>query len=280
MKTRIIQLFGIVIILGIGIIHFLMAPVEYEEARYVGVLFGANFLASVIAALGILRGKTWGWALGLLIAAGSLTGYVLSRTVGMPGMEVEEWFGLYDLLAMALEVAFILIVSFRPRKLFSSSVEQPSRPAWYRYGLPVTVLFTMVLLIVPAYAWSATQAGTDNHPMVTVHELDRLPKTSLQTLEEQYGVQVSLVAISAMDSIVDVRLKILDVEKANLLLEKHTSILVNNDTLIFSAHMHRHTLKPGKIFVIYYPNSQNLVRSGTPVSLVFGNMRIEPIAAQ
>ncbi|MBP1694062.1 MAG: hypothetical protein H6Q37_1945 [Chloroflexi bacterium] len=83
-----------------------------------------------------------------------------------------------------------------------------------------------------------------------------------------------------MDSIVDVRLKILDVEKANLLLEKHTSILVNNDTLIFSAHMHRHTLKPGKIFVIYYPNSQNLVRSGTPVSLVFGNMRIEPIAAQ
>jgi hypothetical protein len=279
MKTRIIQWFGIAAILGVGIIHFLMAPIEYEEARYIGILFGVNFLASLIAAFGILRGKFWGWALGLLIAVGSLSAYVVSRTLGMPGMELEAWFGLYDLLAMALEIAFILLASFRP---WESSIagDQPCRSGWTRYKLSVISAFIIVLMIVPPYLWSTTQAKSLDHSSMTVEELQRLPLASFKTLEDQYGVQVSLVAVTAMDSIVDVRLKILDVKKANQLLGNHTAILVNDAALIPSAHMHQHALRQGKIYVIYYPNSQNVVKIGTPVSLVIGNLQIEPVAAQ
>lgn len=106
-----------------------------------------------------------------------------------------------------------------------------------------------------------------------------IPPTSFKTLEEQYGVQVSQVAVSALNGIVDVRLKILDVEKANQLLENQIALLVG-DTLILSPNMHRHTLKQGLPYIVFYPNQQQLVHTGTPVSLVFGVIRSEPIAAR
>lgn len=109
MKYRVLQWLGIISILAVGIIHFLLAPDEYREAHYMGILFGANFLAALIAAVGILRGATWAWVLGLLIATGSIIGYMLSRTTGMPGMEVEDWLTPSGLVAMAVEDIFILL---------------------------------------------------------------------------------------------------------------------------------------------------------------------------
>jgi hypothetical protein len=77
-----------------------------------------------------------------------------------------------------------------------------------------------------------------------------------------------------------VRLKILDVDRANQLFKNHGALLVG-DTLILPPHMHgRHTLKQGKPYIVFYPNQQHLVQTGTPVSLVFGDMHSEPIAAQ
>lgn len=116
MRNRLYKWFCIASIVVIGIIHFLLAPAEYEEAHYIGFLFGANSLAAIIAAIGILRGNNWGWALGLLTVAGSLAAYIWSRTVGMPGMEVEEWFTPSGVLAMVLEGVFILLFLLQPWK--------------------------------------------------------------------------------------------------------------------------------------------------------------------
>lgn len=102
---------------------------------------------------------------------------------------------------------------------------------------------------------------------------------SLKEFEEQYGMQVSLVGVSALDSIVDVRIMVLDTEKADHLLEAHTALLVG-DTLILPPHMHRHTLKQGLPYIVFYPNPQNIVKSGTSVSLVFDDIRLEPIITQ
>ncbi len=63
MKHRLYQWFGIASIVVIGIIHIYLAPTEYEEAHTIGILFGANFLAAIIAAIGIHRANSWGWAL-------------------------------------------------------------------------------------------------------------------------------------------------------------------------------------------------------------------------
>ena len=91
MKFRILQWVGLTLILQTGLVHLYLAPESFTEAVYEGLLFVANAIGAVVAAYGIYRGKVWGWNLGILIAAGSIVAYIISRTVGLPGMEIEEW---------------------------------------------------------------------------------------------------------------------------------------------------------------------------------------------
>ena len=109
---------GISLIVIVGLIHLINSPGDLEEGSYTGVLYLANFFGALAAAVGIYRGKRWGWALGLLVAAGAFAGYVVSRTVGLPGLPVEEeWLeplGVLSLLVEALFVGLYLTVFVRP----------------------------------------------------------------------------------------------------------------------------------------------------------------------
>ena len=99
---------GVIVILGIGLIHVVLAAGEFAEAAYLCLMFVACGAASVVAAFGIYRGaRLWGWGLGLLLAVGAFVGYILSRTVGLPGMEVEEWLLPAGILSLVLEMIFI-----------------------------------------------------------------------------------------------------------------------------------------------------------------------------
>jgi len=110
MKAKNLELFGIVLITIIGVIHLILMRGEYDEAHYMGMLFIVNFVGAIVAAVGIYRGSLWGWILGLLVAGGSLVGYILSRTVGMPGMEIESWLDPYGMVSILLEVIFIVLL--------------------------------------------------------------------------------------------------------------------------------------------------------------------------
>jgi hypothetical protein len=101
---------GIALILVTGAIHFVDAPSSFGDAAYKGLLFLANGSAAVVAAVGIHRGaRTWGWGLGVLIAGGALVGYVISRTVGLPGLAPDVWLEPLGILALIVEAAFILL---------------------------------------------------------------------------------------------------------------------------------------------------------------------------
>ena len=97
-----------------GLIHVIAAPDSFHEAAYKGWLFCANGLGASVAAYGIYRGRRrWGWNFGLLIAVGSLIGYVASRTVGLLHIPAEpdawlEPFGVASLLAEGLCVAVFM----------------------------------------------------------------------------------------------------------------------------------------------------------------------------
>ncbi len=110
---RILSWFGIVLILMTGLIHVIDAPDALSEAAYKGWLFYANGAVVLIAAYGIYRKYSWGWNLGFLIAAGSLIGYVASRTVGLPQIPAEpdawlEPLGVASLVAEGLFVAVFI----------------------------------------------------------------------------------------------------------------------------------------------------------------------------
>src|SRR5215217_33172 len=114
-----LALAGAALIAAGGLIHLLEAPEELEEISYLGLLFLANFGAAVVAAIRIYRNDRWGWGLGALVAGGAFAGYVISRTIGLPRLPVEEWLeplGVLSLLVEGLFVELGLAIVTRPAK--------------------------------------------------------------------------------------------------------------------------------------------------------------------
>jgi uncharacterized membrane protein YfcA len=121
---------GISLIVVVGLIHLINSPGDLEEGSYTGVLYLANFFGALAAAVGIYRGKRWGWHLGLLVAGGAFAGYVISRTVGLPGLPVEtEWLEPLGALALLVEGLFVgvyLAILARPKEETSVVETSPS----------------------------------------------------------------------------------------------------------------------------------------------------------
>ena len=92
-----------------GVLHLVLAPEYLEEQAYVGVLFVLGGLAAIALAVRLwLADDAPSWALGGLIAAGMAVGFVLSRTIGLPGFHEGEW-ELSGVISMALEAGFVAI---------------------------------------------------------------------------------------------------------------------------------------------------------------------------
>ena len=111
---------GLVLVLATGLIHGVEGPAHYHEAAYQGRLFFLNAAGALVAVRGIYRGeKLWGWTLGVLISAGALTLYIVSHTIGLPGLEIDdEWFeplGVASLLVEGLYVLVYASVMTRPQ---------------------------------------------------------------------------------------------------------------------------------------------------------------------
>jgi hypothetical protein len=107
-------------------------------------------------------------------------------------------------------------------------------------------------------------------------------------LEAQYGVRVTLIAVTAQGGIVDFRYKVSDPAKAAPLLHDpaNTPVLtaVDSGLTLSGTQMSRHHrqkgMKRGAVPFTFYPNVRGAVKSGTPVSVAFGKIKVEPIVAQ
>jgi len=102
---------GILLVLATGLMHGVEGPAHYHEAAYEGLLFFLNAAGALVAARGISRGATlWGWTLGALLSAGALMLYIVSRTIGLPGLEVdEEWFEPLGVASLLVEGLYVLV---------------------------------------------------------------------------------------------------------------------------------------------------------------------------
>ena len=436
MKNRNLHWLAVILILATGILHYATAAEEYSEARYMGMLFLANFWGSLVSAFGIARRKLgWGWILGVIIAAGSIVGYIQSRTVGMPGMEVEEWYDPIGIPALIVEGLFLIIfVIARPWS--ASSIQQGDPSSRNRSGEPwayltamglvaaigclhlvksaqvyqaakdvcgvtfanlgtlfqsqlgVTALtvggvfgvvfvlslftvygiwrekfwtgwvlgiFIVILSLFGTYqgggdgvtgfginGWSdpvspallmeavflivfflskpwigfldgASLAlqGSNRQPallatMMSVvvlvgifsyqlgarnnaHVEHPLPETviSNDTLEQEYGIHLTLVGVTAAGGMVDVRYRVVDPLKAAQLVDEEEGGIMpmvyvgNGEVMLMSdMHMREQKLVAGRVYFSLIPNAQNVVKRGTVVTVVFGDVAVEPTLAQ
>lgn len=99
------------LLLATALIHLLQAPEDLSENTVRGVLFIANGILGLIAAVGIYRGsKTWGWGLGVIVAGGAFLFYVVSRAFGIPWMDsLGEWSEPIGLLSLIVEGGFVVL---------------------------------------------------------------------------------------------------------------------------------------------------------------------------
>jgi hypothetical protein len=95
----------------VGLIHLILAPEYFSEQAYIGVLFVLGAIALGAFALRLWRGDDVpSWLLGALTMAGMGLGFVLSRTVGLPGFHEGEW-ELSGLICLLLEAGFVAVAA-------------------------------------------------------------------------------------------------------------------------------------------------------------------------
>ena len=109
MKANGHQLSAVVLLLASGLLHLGLIPAHLEEATYLGILFGAEFVGAAVAAGGIYWNRQWGWWLGTVVAAGSIVGYLAIGTIGLPVIGTESLWGTAGILAKAAEFLFIAL---------------------------------------------------------------------------------------------------------------------------------------------------------------------------
>lgn len=141
-----------------------------------------------------------------------------------------------------------------------------------------TALLLVVLLAVVLYANNIYQALK---PAASLPE--GMITLSQSALAEKYGLRVNLVAVTAAGGMVDLRLKIINGDKAKLLLQdkkNFPTVFVNgNVTLNASEDAKSQQLKfedNGDIFLMF-PNAGNAVKQGATVTILFGDTALEPM---
>jgi len=279
MKIKILRGLAIFLIIEVGLTHYFSADHAYEEAWIEGYLFVANFLGALVAAYGIYRRKTWGWILGLMVAGGAILAYIWSRTTGLPGLPPEEWIDPWGTTAIIVESLFCLLALlwFLWRGQPEDVAVQPANR--WRYMLPVVAILGFALINVPVHRLDVLYPELDHAHVFFLWQVRLQPQVSLQTLEEEYGLQVIQATTTARDSIVDVRMRVLDPEKAEQLVKEGHFALLVGDTLIPAPHVSRHMLV-NKTIIVMFPNREFIVNSGTSVSVVFENLKVEPVAVK
>lgn len=90
-----------------GLIHLVLAPEYLGEETYIGLLFiAAAVTCGAVAAVLWRRDEPLAWGIGALTCAGMFVGFVLSRTVGLPGFHEAEW-ELSGLISLVADAAFV-----------------------------------------------------------------------------------------------------------------------------------------------------------------------------
>jgi hypothetical protein len=122
-----LRMAGVALISLVGLIHLLVTPEYFGFAAYLGLLIFANFVGSMVSAVGIYQGRVWGWVLGAVMAGGAFLAYIESRTLGLPGLPSWEPFTEPPgLLSLLLEAAFLGLAAYvlgRKRRATASSGE-------------------------------------------------------------------------------------------------------------------------------------------------------------
>jgi hypothetical protein len=155
-------------------------------------------------------------------------------------------------------------------------------PAISKKYIPVLSLL-VIIVAIGLYAYGKNVYKAFQSPSVPTQAVASI---SQSTLEQTYGLRVNLVAVTAAGGLVDVRLKIVNGNKAKTLLgdqKNFPSLLTDNGTILrASKDFTEQEIKfenDNNLFIMF-SNPQNLVKPGSPITILFGDTALEPIPSR
>lgn len=109
--TRAIEAGGIVAVAVTGWIHLISMSGKFSEVPYLGVGYGLIVIASVVSIVLIARGDRRGWMLGGAMSLATITGYTLSRTLGLPAStdDIGNWSETLAIYAGIAEIVMVVL---------------------------------------------------------------------------------------------------------------------------------------------------------------------------
>jgi hypothetical protein len=111
-RERLLRPAAIVGLLGVALIHFLDVFDKFKETPYLGVAYVLLIAGCVAASWLLLKHDARpGWTLALVASAGTLAGFILSRTTGLPGArgDIGNWTEPLGLASLFVEGLVVLM---------------------------------------------------------------------------------------------------------------------------------------------------------------------------
>lgn len=110
-------------------------------------------------------------------------------------------------------------------------------------------------------------------------------KLTVQELEDEFGIRLRLIGVTAGGGLIDLRYKVVDLAKALPLLGSHETMpeLVDEasgNRLVAPEGMMHHGDLEERVYFMHYPNGGNKIKPGSLVSVVMGDITVEGVAAQ
>jgi len=142
----------------------------------------------------------------------------------------------------------------------------------------IGIAFLVLFVLAGFFGYRIAAAKAASAPRIT----RTIPET---VLEEQYGLKVNLVAVTAGSGMLDVRLKVLDAQKAHLLFQDQNDypLFIAGKEILRVPEESQQSLKDlenGGMLFILAPNTHKAVQPNKLVTIVIGETRIEPINAK
>lgn len=176
-----------------------------------------------------------------------------------------------------------VFASRKNRYDFNVSGNEPRLLRLHHWAKVLVVLSTIAFMIGGVWYYYHRH-GAGSMPMASENTEGTL---SNEQLEAQYGVRVTLIAVTAMGGIVDFRFRVVDPDKAKILLHNQhshpTLVALDSGLVLHPTEMgmkHHMRMKQNAVPFTFYPNVRKAIKPGTPVSVNFGDIHVGPIIAQ
>lgn len=161
--------------------------------------------------------------------------------------------------------------------LAGPKLSRPQVARLIRYALPAVILIALLSGLGVYRASLAPQPLPGRSAPAYI---------SADTLKDLYGIRVTLIAVTAAGGLVDWRFKVLNADKAQSTFQddaRRPVLEVQGTGVRLSLPdkaFHDAKLEEGKVYYALLGNTGGAVKPGSPVSVVIGDLRLEPIIAK